>query len=88
MLERHFGYRGAWPTFLIAGYVAASRLHENKHFLSDVLFGSAFGVASGWTVVGRHGRDDYALLPVPTRGGIMIAFTRVSDRPSRGSSRP
>lgn len=76
VLERHFGYRAAWPTFLIAGYVAASRLHDNRHFLSDVLFGSALGMASGWTVVGRHGRDEYALVPVPTRGGVMVAFMR------------
>jgi hypothetical protein len=72
VLERHFGYRGAWPTFVIAGYVAASRLTENKHFLSDVLFGSALGIASGWTVVGRHGRDDFTLYPIPTRGGVAI----------------
>jgi hypothetical protein len=73
VLERHFGYRAAWPTFVIAGYVAASRLADNVHFLSDVLFGSALGIASGWTVVGRHGRDDFAIYPVPTRGGIAIA---------------
>jgi PAP2 superfamily len=73
VLERHFGYRAAWPTFVIAGYVAASRLTENVHFLSDVLFGSALGIASGWTVVGRHGRQDFALYPVPTRGGVAIA---------------
>lgn len=78
VLERHFGYRSAWPTFVIAGYVAASRLHDNRHFLSDVLFGSAIGMASGWTVVGRHGRDQYALLPVKTPRGAMIALTRVS----------
>ena len=73
VLERHFGYRAAWPTFVIAGYVAASRLTENVHFLSDVLFGSALGIASGWTVVGRHGRQDFAVYPVPTRGGVAIA---------------
>jgi hypothetical protein len=73
VLERHFGYRAAWPTFVIAGYVAASRLTDNVHFLSDVLFGSALGIASGWTVVGRHGREDFALYPVPIRGGVAIA---------------
>ena len=73
VLERHFGYRAAWPTFVIAGYVAASRLTDNVHFLSDVLFGSALGIASGWTVVGRHGREDFAIYPVPTRGGVAIA---------------
>src|SRR6185295_3092252 len=76
VLERHLGYRGAWPTLVIASYVAASRLHDNRHFLSDVVFGSALGIATGWAVVGRHGRSDYAMAPVPTRGGAMIAFFR------------
>jgi membrane-associated phospholipid phosphatase len=76
VLERHLGYRGAWPTFAIAAYVATSRLHDNRHFLSDVLFGGAVGIATGWTVVGRHGRSNYALLPVPVRGGVMVSLTR------------
>ena len=63
MLERHLGYRGAWPTFVIAGYVAASRLHDNRHFLSDVMFGAALGIASGWAVVGRHGKSNFAVAP-------------------------
>jgi membrane-associated phospholipid phosphatase len=74
VLERHLGYRGAWPTFVIASYVAASRLRDNRHFLSDVVFGSAVGIASGWTVVGRHGRSEFAMVPAPTRGGVMITF--------------
>jgi hypothetical protein len=75
VLERHFGYRGSWPMFAIAGYVSASRLTDNRHFLSDVLFGSALGVAAGWTVVGRHGREDFTLFPVPTPGGIALTGT-------------
>jgi membrane-associated phospholipid phosphatase len=78
VLERHLGYRGSWPTFVLAGYVATSRLHDNRHFLSDVVFGSALGIASGWTVVGRHGRSNYALMPVPIRGGVMVSLTRKS----------
>jgi membrane-associated phospholipid phosphatase len=81
VLERHFGYRSAWPTFVIAGYVAASRLVENQHFASDVLFGAALGMASGWTVVGRHGRDDFALYPVPVRGGAGIVMTWTPGAP-------
>jgi membrane-associated phospholipid phosphatase len=75
VLERHFGYRASWPMFAIAGYVSASRLTDNRHFLSDVLFGSALGMASGWTVVGRHGRENFALFPMPTRGGVAISGT-------------
>ena len=75
VLERHFGYRAALPTLVLATYVAASRLHDNRHFASDVVFGSAVGHALGWTVVGGHGRDDYAIAPVLVPGGMMLAFT-------------
>ena len=76
VLKRHLGYYGAVPTYLIAAYVGASRLHDNRHFVSDVVFGAAVGIASGWTVVGRHGRSEYTLMPVPTRGGMMMMVTR------------
>ena len=77
VLERHLGYRAAWPTLVLASYVGISRLHENKHFLSDVLFGSAVGMSIGWTVVGRHGRSVYTFAPVPVRGGVAITITRL-----------
>ena len=85
VLERHLGYRSAWPTMLLAAYVGASRLHDNRHFLSDVIFGSALGMATGWTVVGRHGRSEYALIPAPTRGGAMVSFARRDRSPSRAA---
>jgi len=78
VIERHLGARGAWPTFAIAGYVAMSRLHDNRHYLSDVLFGGALGVATGWTVVGRHGRSNYAMMPLPVRGGFIVSVSRLS----------
>ena len=75
VLERHLGLRGAWPTIVVASYVAISRLHDNRHFLSDVVFGAALGTATGWTVVGRHGRSSYAWMPVRTPGGMAIVVT-------------
>jgi membrane-associated phospholipid phosphatase len=81
VLERHLGYRAAWPTLLVASYVAVSRLHDNRHFLSDILFGSSIGMATGWTVVGRHGRDEYAVVPIPVHGGMGIALMRVPHNP-------
>src|SRR5262245_5195645 len=86
VLERHFGYRASWPMFAIAGYVSASRLTNNRHFLSDVLFGSALGMASGWTVVGRHGRDTFSLVPIPVHGG--VALTGSLDFGAIGSGAP
>jgi hypothetical protein len=77
VIERHFGYRGSWPVLAAATYVGASRLVDNRHFLSDVVFGAALGTASGWTVVGTRGRSRLALEPMPVRGGMMVALTRV-----------
>jgi len=79
VLERHFGYRASWPALAAATYVATSRLVDNRHFLSDVMFGAGLGTASGWTVVGTRGRNRYTLQPVPTRGGMMLALTRLEQ---------
>ena len=80
VIERHLGYRLAWPTLLAATYVAASRLHDNRHYLSDVVFGASVGLATGWTIVGRHGRDSYALVPTPTKGGMLLTVVRVAAK--------
>jgi membrane-associated phospholipid phosphatase len=83
VLERHLGYRLAWPTMVLAGYVASSRLHDNVHYLSDVTFGAALGTAVGWTVVGRHGKATYALVPVVGPNSVMFTLQR---RPAASSS--
>lgn len=88
VLERHFGYRASWPMFIVAGYVSASRLTDNRHFLSDVLFGSALGMASGWTVVGRHGRSNFTLIPTPVKGGMAIAGMWSPGAPPNGRAVP
>ncbi len=76
VLARHFGWRVAVPTYLLASYVAASRLHENVHFLSDVVAGSTLGYIVGRTVT-RHGRTNFAMFPVMERGGGAVMFARV-----------
>jgi hypothetical protein len=80
VIERHFGYRGYVPAMVAASYVAASRLVDNRHYLSDVVFGAAVGITTGWTVVGRHGRDvmSFVPMPIPIRGGMVLAFTKMT----------
>jgi len=79
VLTRHHGWKAAVPGYLVASYVALSRLHDNRHHLSDVAFGATVGLISGRTVT-RHGRDSYALIPiVGPRGGVGIGITRVAD---------
>jgi PAP2 superfamily protein len=77
VLWRHLGWKAAVPTYTVATYVAVSRLHDNVHFMSDVVFGAAVGVVSGRAVT-RHDRHFYGMriqpMPVPGGGaGVMVA---------------
>jgi membrane-associated phospholipid phosphatase len=78
VLESHFGWKFGVPGYAIAAYVAASRLHENRHWLSDVVFGGALGMAAGRAVT-RHGRTHFALVPFGVPDGVGVALTRIAD---------
>lgn len=73
VLERHLHWRMSVPAYLFASYVAMSRLHENKHFASDVAFGAAVGIIAGRTVT-QPGSDKYAFAVAPIHGGIGVQF--------------
>jgi hypothetical protein len=75
VIERHLGWRYSVLGYTIASYVAASRLHENKHWLSDVVFGSAVGAIGGRTVT-EHGRTVWTMTPVPVPGGVALLALR------------
>lgn len=49
-----------------------SRLHDNRHFASDVVFGSAVGVIAGQTVT-RLGRKQFPAQAAVIPGGVVIA---------------
>lgn len=77
VIERHLGWRKAVLGYAIASYVAASRLHDNRHYLSDVVFGAAVGSIAGRTVV-HHQADYWALTPVAVPGGgVALLVTRI-----------
>src|SRR5262245_10466391 len=72
VLQQHLGYKAAIPTYLIATYVAMSRLHDNVHYASDVVMGAATGIIIGRSVT-WHGRNFFGeLQPMP--GGVAVAF--------------
>ena len=60
---------------MLAAYVAASRVHDNRHYLSDVIFGSAMGIAGQRTVTLHAGRYGLSLAPSagPRRAGLMVS---------------
>ena len=54
--ERHYGWKVGVPAYGLAAAVAASRLVQNAHYLSDVTAGAALGFIVGRTVVRVNGR--------------------------------
>jgi membrane-associated phospholipid phosphatase len=75
VLERHLGWRKSLLAYTVASYVAASRLHDNRHYLSDVIFGAAVGSVAGRSVV-HHAADYWTFTPVNVPGGIAILAIR------------
>jgi membrane-associated phospholipid phosphatase len=64
VLQRHYGWKVGVPAAAVAGYVATARVHDNRHYLSDVIFGAAMGIASERTVTLHAGRYGISLIPV------------------------
>ena len=73
-LERHLGWKAAVPAYIFSSYVAISRLPDNRHWLSDVVFGASVGIIAGRTVT-RHGRP-FPVSVVPTQGGVAVMYAR------------
>lgn len=75
VLHRHYGWKVGVPAYLVAGYVATARVHDNRHYLSDVVFGAAMGIAGQRTVM-RSGRYVVHLVPVagPQRASLTVVL--------------
>ena len=55
VLERHYGWKAAVPGYAVAAVIGASRIQENKHWLSDVVGGAALGYIAGRALVRVNG---------------------------------
>jgi membrane-associated phospholipid phosphatase len=82
VLQQHLGYRAAIPTYLVASYVAMSRLHDNVHTASDVVMGATVGIIAGRAVT-WHGRNFYASpMLLPKGGGIIVNVNAAPSLPN------
>ena len=75
VLQQHLGYKWAIPTYLVASYVALSRLHDNRHVASDV---AAILACLAEDVAWDEWADNFAQragLPhlLPRRGSVEVA---------------
>jgi len=68
ILETHFGWGVGAAAYAAAGFIGWTRLRDDQHWFSDVVFGSAIGILAGHTVTwGHHG--PVAVVPARTPHG-------------------
>lgn len=80
VLQRDLGWKAGIPAYGLAAFVAASRVQEKRHYLSDVAFGAAIGIMSGRTVTIGKGDGRFAVAPTAAPGGGGVSFTWVGQR--------
>jgi len=74
VLQERCGWKAGLPAFVLSTGVAASRLSERRHWLSDVVFGATLGVVSGRTVMLASGDGRCRLAPVVGTDGAGLAL--------------
>jgi hypothetical protein len=74
VLQQHFGWKVGLPAYGVAAYVAASRVQMKRHYVSDVAFGAALGIAAGRTIAFGRKRQ-LRLEPALTPGGAGASVT-------------
>jgi len=75
VLEQHFGWKAGVPAYIGAAYIGASRIADHQHYLSDVVFGSAIGIASARTLSFAHHGHQVRIAPAATAGGAALVIS-------------
>jgi len=77
VLQQYCGWRLGIPAYAMASYVAGSRVTENRHYVSDVVFGATIGIIAGRTVTIGHGGQRFAVAPIAADRGIGVGLIHV-----------
>jgi len=72
VIEAHYGWKVATPFYALGGYVSVSRLVDNQHWTSDVIFAAALGIVSGRAASLGRGSHRVSISPAMLPGGFAI----------------
>jgi membrane-associated phospholipid phosphatase len=76
VIQRHFGWKAGIPAYAVAGYVGASRMAADRHYLSDVILGAGVGLAAAHTVTLGIGAQRFSVGVAPSPGGAAVTISR------------
>jgi membrane-associated phospholipid phosphatase len=77
VLQREFGWKAGLPAYAVASWVAASRMHAERHYLSDVVMGATIGILAGRAVTVGTDNTRFAISPAAVPRGAGINIVRV-----------
>ncbi len=72
VISRKWGRKAGIPALLVAAFVGTTRL-QNLHYLSDVTFGAAVGIASGFAVKLPGQRTTVSPMVAPGTAGVVVS---------------
>ena len=75
VIREHYGWKWGAPLYGVGAYVSVSRMVDNKHWASDVIFGSAIGIVAARAASFGHGSRRVAVNPMAIPRGIAIVGT-------------
>jgi membrane-associated phospholipid phosphatase len=76
--QGHYGWKIGVPAYALAGLMGVSRIHQDKHWLSDVVAGAGLGYIVGRTVVRVNSR------PLERAAGATWSVSPIVARHARG----
>jgi membrane-associated phospholipid phosphatase len=65
VVDEAFGWKGGLPAYLFAGVIACAEVDQNRHTVSEVVFGAAMGYVIGKSIGALHYRPDAPCKLVP-----------------------
>ena len=77
VLQAELGWKIGVPAYGAAAWVAASRVHAKRHYLSDVIAGATIGIMAGRSVTVGKGQMKFAMSPAAVPRGIALNFVKV-----------
>ena len=72
VIREHYGWKWGVPLYAVGGYVSVSRMVDNQHWASDVIFGTAIGIVSGRAASFGHRQQRVSVTPSLLPGGFAV----------------
>ena len=76
VLQERVGWKAGAAAYGFATYTAWTRVRDDKHWISDTVFGAALGVAVGRAVVRTGRMNRWMVVPSASLSGVGVSVTR------------